>query len=215
MKFTRYFCLGLLLMLALQNHSVAQINARTETGRAVILYPDGTWKYAESNGIGAYNDIPRNPISHFKTATATMGVKSSHMDAVVYINPKVWQFQRISPDEAKEYEFWTKWGDGKALLTTETRKVKLDDLRQIAVSNAVKLVPDIRVIREDLRKVNDRELLCLEYEGSINGIQQAFIGYYYAGEHGTLQFITYASREFFEENKKEFTQLLNGLIIGK
>lgn len=193
----------------------SQITARTENGRQVLLMDDGTWKYADEGGGTIYTELRLNPIAQYKPYSANQSISSSHIDVKVYFDSKMWEYNKISPAEAREYEFWSKWGDGKAILTTEERQVKIDELRIIAASNAFKMVPDIRVTREELRKVNDFEVLCIDFEGTIQGVPQIFQGYYYSGSKGTVQFLAYASQDFFSENRKAFGHLLNGLMIGK
>ncbi len=193
----------------------AQIKAHTENGREVSLFNDGTWKYADDGGGTIYTDLSLNPIAQYKPYAAQKSINSSHINVKIFFDAKMWEYKRISPAEAREYEFWTKWGDGKAIITTEERQVKIDQLHLIAASNAIKMVPDIRVTSEELRKVNGYEVLAINFEGTINGVQHLFLGYYYSGAAGTVQFLTWGSQGFFAENRKAFTHLLNGLMIGK
>ena len=134
--------------------------------------------------------MSRNKIAQYKPYSAQKGTNSSHIDVKIFFDAKTWEYKRINPAKAREYEFWTKWGNGIAINTTEERQVKLDQLHLIAASNAIKMVPDIRVTSEEIRKVNDSDVLATNFEGTINGTQHAFFGYYYSGSVGTVQFLS-------------------------
>ena len=215
MKYQNVLLLLFTLGLGISNPIAAQIKAHTENGREVTLFNDGTWKYADEGGNRIYAELTQNPIGQFKPYSATQSLNSSHINVKVFFDPKMWEYKRITPAEAREFEFTSKWGDGKAILTTEERIVKLEQLRLIAASSAIKMVPDIRVVSEEIRKVNDYEMLAIQFEGTVDGIPQLFLGYYYSGSIGTVQFLSWGSQGFFSENRKAFTHLLNGLMIEK
>ena len=52
------------------------------------------------------------------------------------------------------------------------------------------MVPDIRATSEEIRKVNDFEVLATNFKGTMNGTQHAFFDYYYSGSVGTVQFLS-------------------------
>jgi len=91
----------------------------------------------------------------------------------------------------------------------------LSALKKVVLDSAVQAAPDAKILSEEKRIVNGHELLCLKIEGSVSQIPFTYYGYYYSGNGGTLQLITFTSQNLFAEYQKDFTDLLNGLEIYK
>jgi hypothetical protein len=49
--------------------------------------------------------------------------------------------------------------------------------------------------------------------GSIQNIPFTFYGYYYSGENGVVQFLTYSLNTVFEDYESDMIDLLNGLTV--
>jgi|DewCreStandDraft_4_1066084.scaffolds.fasta_scaffold75096_1 hypothetical protein len=196
----------------------SQIIAITGTGDQVYLYDDGTWKYVKDvNETASSSSIKINPTHFTKDIDADFQVKSKILDIGVWINAKKWSFNKPSDESASaEYEFRLKGEDAYAMLITERIEVPLNNLKQIALQNAQNVAPDIKIVLEEKRKVNNKEeVLCLQMEGTIQGIKFVYFGYYYSDENGSLQLITYTSSNLFKKYKASLESFLNGLVISK
>lgn len=193
-------------------YSNAQIPAVTESGDEVLLYNDGTWKYIKE----PENSTPTtNPTTFTKGDDATFQVKSKKMPAHIWINPKKWSFQKSGPDDASEYEFELKGEDAHGLLIAEKIEIPLPDLKNIAFENAKEVAPDIEIIHEEYRTVNGVRVLCMQMNGTIQGIKFTYYGYYFSSESGTVQFLTYTSQNLFSTYRKDMEELLNGLVLAQ
>ena len=99
------------------------------------------------------------------------------------------------------------------MIITEKTEIPLEALKEIAVKNARDAAPDIDVAEEEYRMVNNKKVLCLQMNGTIKGIQFSYFGYYYSSPNGTIQFLTYTSKNLFLNSRNEMQELLNGLVI--
>ena len=81
----------LLMLLLFCVNSFSQINAITDTGDAVILYKNNTWKYV-NDSISETKDILTNNFEFKKDKNATFLVKSKKTPIGLWINPKKMEF---------------------------------------------------------------------------------------------------------------------------
>ncbi len=191
----------------------AQIKAVTENGDEVILYNDKTWVYANGDS-DASGEIPTNNAIFSKSKDASFLVKSKTVNNIgIYINPKKWTFKKADSDTEAEYSFQLKDKDAYGLIITERIEIPLETLKGIALDNARKIAPDIKIVMEEYRTVNDKKVLCLQMNGTTQGVKFSYFGYYYSSESGTIQFITYTSQNLLKEYKAELEEFLNGFTI--
>jgi hypothetical protein len=188
----------------------AQINAITETGYEVILYPDGTWIYV-NDSIETGREIIVNKQEFAKDKKASFLVKSKKVNIGIWINPKEWQFSKSSDNEDAEYQFKNKKNDIYGILISEKVQIQVETLRDIAIENAKKVAPDIHVAKEEYRYVNGIKVLMLQMSGTIKGMKFGYYGYYYSNEEGTIQFLTYTGESIINNYLKEIETFLNGL----
>jgi hypothetical protein len=190
---------------------LAQKKAVTETGEEVILNEDGTWQYLEGEEPEK-EIIPTNEKAFTKNSNASFLVKSNKFNVGVWLNSKKWTFEKATTNEYAEYEFRNKANDLYAMTIVEKMSVPLTTLAELALSNARKVAPDLKVTKKEYRKVNGLEVLMMEMSGTVKGIKVAYMGYYYTNEHGTLQFLTFGSQEQMKNHKSECEDFLNGLV---
>jgi hypothetical protein len=50
-------------------------------------------------------------------------------------------------------------------------------------------------------------------EGTIQGIKFVYLGYYYSDKHGSIQFITYTSKNLLKDYRADMETLLNGFVL--
>lgn len=193
----------------------AQITAVTGTGDEVILYENGTWKYAKKSDTAA-TEIQTNPTNFQKQASCTFKVSSNLVDNVnIYLNPKKWTFKKGEEGGSAEYAFNYGGKDAYGMLISERVKIPLMTLREAALSNAAHAAPDIKIMKEEYRNVNGNQVMFLQLQGTIKNISFTYFNYYYTSERGTIQLLTYTFTNLIQENKSAMEELLNGLVITK
>jgi len=181
------------------------IKARTESGREVILLPDGTWKYVPeaSTATSAVAGKPAEAKTLFKAPQGGFGIW--------YDNTK-WAIVNEADDQGRVH-FKLKRGDAYAFVLIEEITIPISTLRDVALENAKAAAPDARIILEENRTVNKTQVLCMKIEGTVKGIPFRYYGYYYGGKQGTIQVLTFTGQDLFAKYEQEFTDFLNGLEI--
>lgn len=207
----------LMLCLVIISSSVtSQTKALTENGREVLLFENGTWKYSQdSSGTnpGSADSLAINKNKFVKTAGATFLVKSTVFNIGVFINPAKWTFTAHKDNETNpEYRFSLKSGEGYVMMVTEKTEIDLENMRQIAFMNAQKAALDVKETSAEYRIVNDKKMLCLKFQGTIKGIKFVYFGYYYSNAKGTVQLLSFSSRQYFDSLQKELESFLNGMV---
>ena len=190
----------------------AQEKAVTSTGEEVILFDDGTWKYMNVD-LPTVDEIKTNPRNFTKAKESSFLLKSKKTKNGFWINPKKWDFRKGADNPDAEYELQLKEGDLYGMIITEKVEIPLEALKNIALTNAKSVAPDVRVIKEEYRNVNGIKVLCMQLNGTTQGIKFSYFGYYYSDESGTVQFITYTAQSLIEEYRDTAESLLNGIVL--
>jgi len=200
------------IFLLLVTISFAQKKAVTENGEDVILFNDGTWKYA-NDSVKEKTVITINPKTFKKNASSTFLLKSTKFNIGVWIDAKKWSFKKADNNEVAEYEFQFKGKDLYGMMITEKIEVPLETLKTIALQNGKAASTDIKIVKEEYRTVNDKKILLLQMNGTVQGIKLSYYGYYYSNSKGTLQFLTYTSQSLFDNYFTEIEDFLNGFVV--
>ena len=212
MKTTLPLTLLLLLMTVSTAFSQTPIKARTESGRDVILSPDGTWKYATSElAPGAHTSTSA---TMSKAANAKSVYKAQHGGFSIWYDDSKW-ILAPKPDEEGRIEFRLKRGDGYAVAIIEELGMPSSTLKEIALENAKAAAADTKIVFEESRTVNGKEVLCMKMEGSVKGIPFRYFGYYYGGKAGSIQLLTFTGTQIFSKYEQDFLEFLNGLEIDE
>lgn len=202
----------LLLLFAIAiNIAQAQQKAITEEGKEVILFENGRWKYADIFDNDVKEEIPVNSKNLLKDEKSTFLLKSTKNKIGYWINTKKWTFKKGQNNENAEYDLQFKEGDAYGMIISEAIQIPLETLKTIAIDNAKKAAPDVVVTKQEYRYVNGLKVLHMELEGTIKGIDFAYIGYYYSNSSGTTQFVCYTSQNLKEKYRQEILTLLNGI----
>lgn len=189
----------------------AQQKAITEIGDEVILYNDGTWIY-QNIDQASENEIPINPEKFEKDEKSTFLLKSNNLNVGFWLNPKLWSFSKALESPDFEYQLQLREGDLYGLVITEQVEIPLKLLKKIALDNAREAAPDVKIIKEEYRTVNDLKVLQLQFSGTMQGLKFSYYGHYFSNENESVQFITYTSPKLLEKYKPEIEKLLNGLV---
>jgi len=205
----KLFCAILLLLTPTLFAQEKATTATTEDGRKVLLSPDGTWRLASTSapsaigGSGAFQ----------KPETAKLFVKAPKGPFGVWINQEKWK-QNPPGEDVSKFTLDHKNGDAFAMIIAERIGMRMESLKKLAISNAKQAAPDIKVVSEEKRVVNGKELLCMKLSGTLEGMSFIYYGYYYSGTEGTLQVVAYTGANLFDEFKQDFEDFLNGTQIG-
>jgi hypothetical protein len=195
--------------------ATAQIQAVTGTGDVVVLYENHTWKYLNKLDT-ATSEIQTNPKNFTKNSSATFEVLSNRVDNTrIYIDPKKWKFKKGEDLSTVEYAFTPLNKEAYGMLVTEKIQVPIESLRNMAIENAMKAAPDVKLDKEEYRNVNGTTVLALEMSCTLKGVPFTYLNYYYSSESGTVELITFTSTNLFKGYKASLEELLNGLVIIK
>jgi hypothetical protein len=204
-----------LLIIFSSNFVKSQVKAVTENGDEVLLFPDKSWEYVNSEIENEEKEIKINTTKYSKNSKSTFIVKSSKIDIGIYLDPTKWNFKKATHNDEAEFEFNMKNRDLYALLITESIEIPIENLKNIALINGRSVAPNLKIVNEEYRTVNNLRVLHLEMQGTLEGIDFTYYGYYYSDENGTIQFLTYSSKKLMKELKNECEELLNGFVVLK
>ncbi len=200
-----------LLFLNIPQTFSQEIKAKTEDGRDVLLNPNGTWHYSGDRGtVGQESvDLPQ----FFKPKSATVLLKGKRVKYGLWYDRSKWIPDQNIDNASAEYELTHVKGDRYVVIIPERLQIPLETLGIAAIANAKKAAPDTRIPFEEKRIVNDREILCLRMDATIQGIPVSYINYYYSGKAGAVQLMTYTGQNLIEEYQSDMMDLLNGFEV--
>jgi len=199
------------LLILVTGCAFAQIKAVTETGDEVILNQDGTWIYANKTVV-TNQDIKVSDKVFSKDINSTFLVKSKTINIGIWLNPKEWNFSKNTVNESAEFQFQKKDEDLYGMLISEKMQIPVETLKGIALENAKKAAPDIKVINEEYRNVNGIKVLMMEMSGTMQGIRFVYYGYYYSNSNGTIQLVTYTGENLLNDYLDDIELFINGLV---
>ena len=200
----------LLMILLFQGTCLSQdIRATTEDGRNVVLKKDGTYSFVEPSKTPVSTG---KQLSYVKPAKSTAVFRPKGDKFLVWYDPSLWQEKKDGKSDKPSFRH--KDGDIGAMVLAERIQIPLSTLKDLAIDNAREAAPDARVVSQENRVVNGRTVLCMKIQGTIQGIGFVYLGYYYAGQGGLIQHLTYAPLNLFSEYEKDMTDFLNGLVIN-
>lgn len=190
--------------------SNGQITATTADGNKVILYNNGTWKYADS----AINTPIEKGGEHFKPFGTNCIIKGQDVKYVVVYDSSLWTLHDTPINVQSDFSMSLKKSETSvALLIPEKSTTTLASLRDIALVNARKSSKNVVILKQEYRKVNKKDMLYLEFTTEVRGFTFLFMAYYYAGPFSCIQFVTYTEISQAEKEKPKMMNLLNGLIL--
>jgi hypothetical protein len=145
--------------------------------------------------------------------TSVPGLLKINRNVSLKYDPGLWK--QAAPHNDGEFVLLHSSGDGHALVIAEPVAVPLDSLQDVALANAQAVDPDAKFVFRDKRKVNGAVLHFLKIQANVNAVPMVYSGYFYAGENGTVQVVTYTAKTLLPQYEKDFMDLLDGLVISK
>jgi Putative bacterial sensory transduction regulator len=134
-------------------------------------------------------------------------------DLRVRFDPRKWTSTEAG--DTGRFSLKHKAGDGYGLVIVERVPIPLDSFPAIALENAKKADPNAKITLQEKRKVNGLDVWFLKMEAVVKGIPLSYRGYYYGGEKGAVQLLTFTSSGLLGEYESDFLALLNGLGKGE
>ncbi|MBV2223603.1 MAG: hypothetical protein KUL74_01970 [Cloacibacterium sp.] len=123
-------------LILLSYQAEAQIKAVTDEGKEVVLFDNGTWKFANDSDAKALETITTNETPFTKDKTSTFLYRSKKVNAGVYVNPKIWKFTDAFKTPVLEYAFINNLNSNLfRIFTSETVEVgTLKNLKELLVT---------------------------------------------------------------------------------
>ena len=202
----KYIATLVFVLIALYNN--AQQKATTDNGQRVILNDNGKWEY-EKKDTAAKSDLK----SFTKPAAATSLIRSEKNNYAVWYDPKKWKKRSDIKNDAVEFQLGLSSGDGYAMAVTERIEIAIENLKEVALTNAMNAAPDVVIEMEEDRMINGHKVKCLQMSGTASGIKFTYLGYYTSHENGTIQLVCFTGKNLMKQYRKDFEDLLNGLVL--
>jgi hypothetical protein len=184
-----------------------EIKAKTEDGKDVILYPDGTWHYLKAAE-------PQSLPPDIKPQPSKKLIKGKRGVYGIWIDENKWRISEDKFNPAAEFCFAHTGRDAYAMIIDETIQMPLEVLKNAALESTKKTAPDAQIIFEEKRTINTNEVLYMKMKGTVQSIPFTYLGYYYAGKAGTIQLITYTAQDLFDKFEADFIDFLNGFEVN-
>lgn len=210
--------LALSLVLLYSFSMQAQTEAVTANGDTVLLFDDGRWDYKtnllnEGEEEAIVELPPLNPEKFTKPKSAKETANGKYGAYEIWYDAKKWDRKISKTGGESDIELHRKNGEGFAMTIFERAEFPLSALREVALSNARDAATEFEVKHEEMRTVNGRQVLCLKFNATIQGVKFTYFGYYCSFPGGTLQVLTMTFQNLFNEFEPDFKDLLNGLIV--
>lgn len=186
--------------------------AITDQGHVVILNDDGTWQF-EQPDANRQIEIETNDAQFLKSETQSFQVKSARNDTTVWIDPKLWSFNKGRDGSASEYQFQLKGADLYGMVITEQIEMGLETLADVAFQNAKNAAPDARIVSQEYRTVNGNKVLHMRMDGTMHGIKFTYLGYYFSNQFGSTQLVSYTATNLVTKYQQQIDAFLNGFAL--
>lgn len=203
----RIYLLVTLLLLVFSNVSESQIIATSSDGSTLLLKSDGTW--VPSSGP----EPEKRKVQTFRVPyNSQMLIKGSNEKYGVRYDGDKWNVEKSSESKGSEFEFFHKNGEGYGLVIPLPDSVTLDFIITNSCETIKSNASDFKVVYGEELKVNRNKVHMLIIQATHNGIPVTYYNYYYSGDHGAYQLITYCSQKSFWKFEDDFKDLLNGFV---
>jgi hypothetical protein len=150
-----------------------------------------------------------------KDEKAALQYQGKKTPFALWLVPETWRQSEKMENPAAEVEFMHKDGEAGAKVIALRIQMPISILKKAVLENLMKVDKDATIIREEARLVNGTEVLCLTINAKIKGVPFTYHGYYYSGEQGSIQVLTWTGQNLFQELQPELDRFLNGFEIVK
>lgn len=127
-------------------------------------------------------------------------------------DPKKWK-QMPSKQEGHFY-FSYALGDGYAVISPDPLPIPTDTFPEIALASAKSTDPNAAIVFLEKRRVAGVEVYFVKTKTSLNKRPVIYCGYYYGGEHNSVQILTYTTTDLLSKYERDFMEFLNGFTVS-
>jgi hypothetical protein len=184
----------------------AQITAITEEGKAVILFSNGAWRYANDSVKISSLELPQYTIP----GNSTQLLKGKETRYALWYNPEKWNLLPDTVYANCEYALEDRNGERIAMIITERMQVPLATIKEAALGSFKKEGSECRIAEEQKIVVNGTEGLLLKIDALVDGIPVSYLNGYFSTRQGTFQLITYTAYNLFDRHRNELMELISG-----
>jgi hypothetical protein len=156
--------------------------------------------------------MPRGVVEYTRPASATDALQTPG-GYRLWVDGARWKAQKSTGSDAF-FLLTHRRGDAWVVVVAEKTFASLVTLKKLALDHARQTATEVRLTREEWRLVNGLEVLCLQFDATVQGIPLTYFGYYHSHATGTIQVLAYAGQQRFAEFQGEFAGLLNGLELS-
>lgn len=148
-----------------------------------------------------------------KSARATEPLKALNSDAILWLDPAKWKH---SGTEGIRMTLQATDGAGFGFVVSEpVGGIPTDAMEEAILVNARRMDPDASLVRKELRQVNGRQILYLEYKATVNKIPLYLWNYAFGGEKSNLQVICTTVQSSAAGRAADCIEMLNGLQVSE
>ena len=204
-------------LILLSYQADAQIKAVTDEGKEVVLFDNGTWKFANESDAKVLENITTNETPFTKDKASTFLYRSKKVNAGVYVNPKIWKITDAFKTPVLEYAFVNSLNPNTfGLLVSENIEVgSLKNLKELVVISTQNRADYFKLKESEYRTVNGLKVLYLRYIANTKGLDFEYQTYAFLTDNGYCSLTSYAFAKYFDQNKAELDRFLNGLVEVK
>jgi hypothetical protein len=130
----------------------------------------------------------------------------------VRYDPSKWK-QSPTTDQNR-FEFKHVRGQGFAVVIAEHAVIPTDNIADVAFANIRKQDPNARMTLKQKRRVGGVDVWFQTVDATIKGTPITYMGYYYGGQGGTVQVLTYTATSVMNDYGPDLIEFLNGFRMS-
>jgi TonB family protein len=150
--------------------------------------------------------------SFTKPASATKRIQMPFGQFALWVDDSQWKPDKSN--KVSELVFDNINGEGYAKAIVDRIGIPLPEFRNVVLSNMRSVDQNAKVVLEEKRIVNGKQILALQIDVTSMAVPFRFYGYCYTGTSGSLQIWTWTAQSVFADNAEGFAGFLNGLEIS-
>ena len=191
-----------------------------ESGRKILLYPNGTWKFAPAEKDAkeeknVHINAPTNGTVFHTPSAANEFLQGKVADYKIFYNKNKWDILSENLNDMTEYSLLHRKKNAFVIVLPETASVPLNTLREIVLDNARRASPKMSILSEEMRTVNNAKILMLNLKADVENTSFIYVYYIYSGDNKSVQIIGFTTEELYSQYKQDMEDFLNGFMAGK
>jgi len=153
--------------------------------------------------------VPPSP----QAAVSASGLLKINRYISLRYDPDRWR--PAAPENKGQLALLHSSGEAHALVIAERIAVSRGSVEDVALANAQSADPRAKIVYRQQRRINGADVRFVKIEAEVNEVPMVYWGYFYGGEYGTVQVVTYTEKDLLPKYEKEFLELLEGFTIPK